>query len=274
MKRIALIFTAMLICVVSTAQELKMNFSNATGSGWAVLSSTAETVTLKQKTQTYLLITDSFKVSEFKNFKLTFGQKPENVHIYIRGLNEAGEDKMNFMPIKLEGLTMTAKMPNLVEVTKLGIRFGTSDAEQTEVNVESFYLVDNNGALIPTILPSVSDAQKMKTIWSREFGNSAEIIYTGNYNRELEWAPEDINDYNTLTIEFNEPLAQDLDVRVKMNKGQKEETGYKSAAKGATSMTINLKKDYKDKQAEITRILFVGKSKGDKVSFKSLTLSK
>jgi hypothetical protein len=157
----------------------------------------------------------------------------------------------------------------------LGIRLNGEPANsETTVGIESFYLIDKDGNEITTTLPTVKDAQKQSADWKRHLSTSAAITYSGNYNRELEWAPSGLNDYNTLEIKFAEPLTCSYGIHVKRVKDDKEETGYKSVPVGAETFTVNLKKDYKDKGETITKLLFVGKTKGDTVIMESVTLKK
>jgi hypothetical protein len=277
MKKSLVLLAVLAAPLLVTGQDLQMNFNDAAGNGWAPVSTTAHQVTFYKPTSVYYLTPSPAKIntSEIAGFKLTFTEQPKDVKIYINGLNEAGEAKMTFADIKLEGMTMNYTFRNFETVEKLGIRLNGEPANsETVVGIERFCLIDKDGNEITTLLPTAKEAQKQSADWKRHLSTSAAITYNGNYNRELEWAPSDLNDYNTLEVKFAEPLTSSYGIQVKRLKDKKEETGYKSAPIGAETFTVDLKKDYKDQGETITALLFVGKTKGDTVSIESITLKK
>ncbi len=277
---VALFFSVGVMAQDKKDTSRPISFREATGLGWSIKSNTPHEVTVNVGEKIYSFISDPLTLAGYKGFKIEFEEEiPSDIQLFIRGLddgkNSLGETFSDFKKgekVFEYKFSDFSKLNGAVTLQRLALRL-KKEAKPATVKLKSFYLIKDDGTTEATTL-----AIGPTDDWTRVLGYSANIVYTGNNNRNLTFESfdiEELNKLNVMEVELNEPLVkEDINILVKFEGGSKK--GYpvssgkvKGFSDGSTSFSLKL-----SSYPEIESIVFGGKQKGNTLNIKSITLKK
>lgn len=274
MKKIIILLTLSFMYLNISAHQLQFTLSDASGYGWAPLSTTPQIITLFEKSAIYPLTQTKINTSDFKGFKLMFKEIPSGIKILVNGVNKTGNKKSKFINIKLVGTCMDYQFDEFMSIDNIGIyNLGNTTQTYTKVFVINFLLINKNGVEIPTSLLSNTDAQKNLINWARMLGFSSEIIYSGSYTREVEWSPAEFNKYNILKIEFKEPISTDLKLKIYKSKDGVVSSDLFNIPFNSRIFTFNLKNNSKLNGSSLLKMSLIAKKQWAKISIYNMYLT-
>ncbi len=283
---ITISLVALFISTGAMAQDKKdvsrpISFNEATGQGWSIKSDTPHEVTINVGEKIYSFISDPITLAGYKGFKIEFEEEiPSEIQLFMRGLDgekaNLGEIFSSFKKgekVFEYNFSDFPKLTGAVTLQRLALRL-KKDATPATLKIKSFYLIKDDGTTEATAMGAGPSND-----WTRVLGYSANIVFTGNSNRNLKFESFDIEEFNKLNVMevvLNEPMVkEDFTITVKFEGGSK--SGYpvsagkvKGFSDGSTSFTLNNLSSY----PEIESVTISGKQKGKSLNIKSITLKK